>query len=75
MIIQWGYGTITNSGYFEINFSISVSHICYINAISRNDAYDNYYRHQIISVDSTSAKIRDTNASANTPYFWFAIGY
>ena len=48
----------------------------YVNAISEKDATDDIYCHQLVSKDTTSARIHDANASAiGTKFLWFAIGY
>lgn len=75
LIIQWGESAVSTDGYLDITFNISFTSVGYVNAVSRADSYDNYYRHQMLSLGTTTARIRDTNASYNTKFKWFAIGY
>ena len=74
--IQWGEGTVSTDGYFDITFNITFTSAGYVNVVSRAaDNYDPYYRHQMTSLGTTTARIRDSNAGLNSKFRWFAIGY
>lgn len=74
--MQWGEQSVSSPGYFDISFNIAFSSVGYVNAISAKDATDDIYCHQLVSKDTTSARIHDANAgTSNTKFLWFAIGY